>query len=282
MRGTVQIIASETQGRALGEALPADAASGADCDAGGDHGGGGQSVSRSVAERNLALLKEELEELEAAGKRSQEITLLALLETVLMLLVEKSTLKSPVNSSLPGSLMRPGQTAQSKPRAAGPERQHEHRECASTRHAETLQVSPVEQCQHCHHDWTRGRVLSHERRTLVYVAFVDEAHHADAEIKRCPACGKTARGGLSGASARTPAVRCGRDRVLDQPAHLADGAVAQERTAAQVDDGQTGIRSDPDRVGDASVPCPQGMGTGGRQTAAADAGPACRRDLATH
>ena len=238
-------------------------------------------MSRSLIERNLAVLKDEFEELEAGGKCSQESTLLgrsrlALLETVLRLLVEQSPRKSPVNSSLPGSLMRPDQAATSKPRATPPQRRHEHHECANTRHTETLQGSSVEQCEHFHHDWTRVRVLSHERRTLVEVVLVTEAHPVEAEIKHCPACGKPPPWGLSEVSARTLAVRCGRDRVRGQPAPLADGPAAQERSTAPVDDGQTGIRSDPDRVGDASVPRSRGMGTSGHQTAATEAGFACR------
>ncbi len=100
---------------------------------------------KPLARRNLGM------ELDAAGQCSQAIPRLgrsrrAWFETVQMLLVARRTLKSPVHSSLSGSLLRPDQTAKSKPRATTPRRQHEQDECGHTRHTETLQESPVEPC----------------------------------------------------------------------------------------------------------------------------------------
>ncbi len=58
---------------------------------------------------------------------------------------------------------------------------------------ETLQGSPVEPCEPCHHDWTRVRVWSPRRHPLVEVELVTEAPPVDAVIKCGPAGGQTPR-----------------------------------------------------------------------------------------
>ena len=156
-------------------------------------------MNTARVETRLSGLKSEFEELKCSGQCSDQVVLLfqslfALLETMLMIWMEKQTPKTPANSGLPSSTSTPDEGAQSKKRSKQQRREQSYYDCSNTRLEETSVISPVEHCQHCGHDLTRVTVQSQERRTLVDVVFVTQEHHVDAEIKRCPVCDRTSRG----------------------------------------------------------------------------------------
>jgi len=160
-------------------------------------------VGAAAVEKSLSGLKGEFEALEAAGRCPAETallfrSLLALFETVLMLLVEKSTAKTPANSGLPGAASEKDETARPKARPGGRRREQPHDACGNARLEQSVEVSRVGHCGHCGHDLARIAVQGHERRTLVDVVFVTEERHVDAETRCCPACGKTTRGAFPG------------------------------------------------------------------------------------
>ncbi len=108
-------------------------------------------------------------------------SLLALFETMLMMLIEKNTPKTPANSGLPSSTVR------SKIRSGRQRRKQSHDECGNARLEQTAEISPVEHGEHGGHDWTRIAVQDHERRALMDVVFVTHEHHVKTLIK----CGRS-------------------------------------------------------------------------------------------
>lgn len=153
----------------------------------------------AALQKNLAELQADFERLRDRGEiRGRALVLfesmLLLLTTVVMLLVERKTPKSPANSGLPGTRSGEDGTAVSASGSKGKGRRHHRDECDNIRLAETFEVREVGCCANCGHDLTRVTVSAHERRSLIDIVFVTEQHHVDAEIKRCPVCGHTTRG----------------------------------------------------------------------------------------
>ncbi len=139
-------------------------------------------MSKAVVEKSLSGLKGQFEQLQASGQCSGEVivlfqSLLALFETVPMMLMEKNTPKTPANSGLPSSTVSPDRAARSKTRSDHQRRKQSHDECGNARLEQTMEISPVEHGQHGDHDWTRIAVQDHERRALMEVVLVTRKHH---------------------------------------------------------------------------------------------------------
>ena len=129
--------------------------------------------------------------LEASGGVTPEISalfeaLFAMMQMLILLLLEKRTKKTPANSSLPGSLAPFDRTTapRSGSKSKGPG--HEHGEYANVRIEVDEQTSTVDECGRCGEDLSEVTSEDHERRVTVDIEFVTRETRIDAQIKRCP------------------------------------------------------------------------------------------------
>jgi transposase len=151
------------------------------------------SVNQQSLREELDTVKGELERQCAAGKLAPETrtliqTLLALLELLMAVFMEKSTPKNSHNSSRPSSqtekadetAVQPGTHTKGKAEHKGRSR--------NTRTIETVEIAPVNECACCGSDLSATPCRDHERRTLLDILYEKHQHHVDAEIKQCPEC----------------------------------------------------------------------------------------------
>jgi len=151
------------------------------------------TVNKTSVREELDGLKGQFEQLCAAGKLGQEakalvVALLALLELLMAVLMEKHTVKNSRNSSRPPSQMdKPDETA-TQPGSHTKGQDYHQGHARHTRTIETVQIAPVKDCVCCSKDLTAIPCQGYERRTVVDIIFETRRHHSDAEIKECPEC----------------------------------------------------------------------------------------------
>ena len=124
--------------------------------------------------------------------------LFAMMQMLIMLLLEKKTRKTSKNSSLPGSLTPFDKTAPAKAGANGKGPEHGKGDCASTRIEVDARTSAVDACSHCGEDLSEVAAEDRQRRALVDIGFVTKETRIGAEIKRCPNCACVNRGAFPG------------------------------------------------------------------------------------
>ena len=146
----------------------------------------------------IAEQRAQLAELEAAGKVTPETgelfeTQFAMMQMLIVLVLEKRTRKTSATSSLPSSLTPFDKTAPAKPGAKGKGPKHDQGEFANVRAEVDERVSEVGECRRCGEDLAEVAAENHERRVIVDIEFVTTETRIDAQIKRCPHCAQLNR-----------------------------------------------------------------------------------------
>ena len=134
------------------------------------------SVNRQSLREEFTALQERFGQLSADGKITVESralfeALLMLLQLLMAIFLEKTTLKTSANSSKPSSQTPKDESAlphtgtHTKGRATDPSRS------GNTRTVETVTVSLVRFCETCGEDLRAVRPHGHERRTRIDIVF---------------------------------------------------------------------------------------------------------------
>lgn len=118
-------------------------------------------------------------------------SLFMIVELILTIFLERSTKKDSSNSSKPSSQTPKDESALSHPGSNGKGKNENKDQAGNTRVNETVTISPTLTCAVCAQDLSSVPCADHERRTRIDIVFEKVIDHADAEIKRCPACGGT-------------------------------------------------------------------------------------------
>ncbi len=158
------------------------------------------TIDKTSIREEVDRLKQEFEQLCSAGKVSSEIqaimrSMLLVVELILAVFLEKKTRKNSKNSSLPSSQTPKDETAKPNPRSKGKGKKVGG-EISNTRIKETVTISKVETCDVCGTPLDQTSCQGLERRTKIDIVFEKIVEHIDAEIKECPNCQATAKGGF--------------------------------------------------------------------------------------
>ena len=117
-----------------------------------------------------------------------------LLELIISIFLEKNTLKTAKNSSIPSSQTDKDESALEHKGSKGKGKKEQDKSADNTRIAETTSVSEINVCHVCGEDLSDSPCLKHERRTKVDIIFEKVVEHVDAQVKQCPACQSEAKG----------------------------------------------------------------------------------------
>lgn len=115
-------------------------------------------------------------------------SMLALLELICAIFLEKKTTKTSQNSSKPSSQTDKDDSALEQPGPHGKGKIEKHQSAYNSRTIETVTTSRVETCDTCGEDLTKVTCDHYERRTKIDILFEKVVEHIDAEIKQCPSC----------------------------------------------------------------------------------------------
>ena len=156
------------------------------------------TMNKTSIREEIERLKHDFEQLCSAGKVSPETrvvmnSLLVVVELILAVFLEKKTRKNSKNSSLPPSQTPKDETATSNSNGKG--RKVSGR-VSNTRTKETVTIAKVTTCDTCGVPLDETPCHEHERRTKVDIVFEKVVEHIDAEIKQCPNCDATVKGGF--------------------------------------------------------------------------------------
>lgn len=151
------------------------------------------SLNQHSLREQLDVLKAQHQQLASNGKLSQEsqmlfTALLALVDIVVAVFMEKTTKKDARNSSRPSSQTDKDETATSMAGAKSKGTPQTEARSSNTRTVETVRVAKVATCGHCGEDLRATPCHQHERRTLIDIVFEKVVTHIDAQIKDCPHC----------------------------------------------------------------------------------------------
>jgi transposase len=150
------------------------------------------SLNQQSVRAQLDALKAQCQQLSARGKMSRECqvlfaALLALVDIVVAVFMEKTTKKDARNSSKPSSQTDKDDSAIHVGAKSHGTLQTKTRS-SNTRTVETLRVVKVSVCEHCGEDLRATPCHRYERRTLIDIVFEKVVTHLDAQIKDCPHC----------------------------------------------------------------------------------------------
>ncbi len=151
------------------------------------------TVNKQSLREEFDALKGEFERLCASGKMTADSrtlfqAMLMLFEVLMVVFMEKRTPKNSTNSSKPSSQPPKDDTATTHPGANSKGNQHNGIRCGNTRTIETVQTSPITQCETCGEDLSKTPCQKFERRPRIDIIFEKVVTHVDAEIRQRPQC----------------------------------------------------------------------------------------------
>ena len=158
------------------------------------------TVNRTSLNEALAGHRQEFERLRADSAAEPAMValvdaLFALLELVVMVVLEKATRKDSLNSGLPSSQTPPDDTARGKYGAKGRGSQQTTRTGGDhLRRVVETRAARVAECRACGRDLAAVPCSGHGKRALVDIVFETRELHVEAEIKTCPRCRAENRG----------------------------------------------------------------------------------------
>lgn len=159
------------------------------------------SVNTNSVREEVERLKSDFDRLSANKKINNEtLVLVQGLITVINLLIavflEKTTKKNNKNSSVPSSQTEKDESSTTKKGSKGKGKNESDDAAENTRTVETVTVSEAAHCDVCGEDLKDIDCGCYERRTKIDIVFEKVIEHVDAEIKRCPTCDSTVKGGF--------------------------------------------------------------------------------------
>lgn len=159
------------------------------------------SVNQSSVREEAERIKSEFERLANAKKINTETKMLIqsmfmLINLLIAIFLEKTTKKNSKNSSKPSSQTDKDESAKSMPGTNGKGEDEHNTTANNTRTVETVEIAKVGQCDVCGEDLIKEKCQHLERRTKIDIVFEKVVEHVDAEVKICPSCNSTVKGGF--------------------------------------------------------------------------------------
>ncbi len=151
------------------------------------------SINKQSLREEFDTLKANFKDLSANGKVGDESralfqAMLMLFEVLMVVFMERRTMKGNRNSSLPSSQTPKRDDSSTHPGSNGKGKTQKDVLSANTRTLESRQISSVCHCNTCGEDLRKTQSIKYERRTKIDIIFEKVVNHVDAEIKLCPQC----------------------------------------------------------------------------------------------
>lgn len=157
------------------------------------------SIHKESVRDEFDRIKNEFKKLSSDKKIPPESLLLfksmmALIELVLAIFLEKATKKNSKNSSKPSSQTEKDDSSITQTGSNSKGKKESKSNSSNCNVKENVTVITVDFCDECGTD-LRNTVCEHyERRTKIDILFQKNVTHMDAEIKECPTCDTTTKG----------------------------------------------------------------------------------------
>jgi hypothetical protein len=156
------------------------------------------SLDKTSVRVQVEKLKSDFEQLRLDGKVTVEIqaimgSMLMIVELILAIFLERTTKKNSGNSSIPPSQTDKDNSSLTDTGSNDKGKKTGGDKVNNRRTLETVTVAPVLFCDVCGTDLEQV-AYTIERRTKIDIVFEKVVEHVDAEIKRCPSCGRTVKG----------------------------------------------------------------------------------------
>jgi transposase len=157
------------------------------------------SVDKISVRKEVDRIKDEFEQLGAAGKVSHECKLLIhsifmIIDLILSIFLEKKTQKNSKNSSKPSSQTDKDESSITQSRTQSETEKKNSKTADNTRSVETITFVEVNQCDVCSEDLSDVDCQNVERRTKIDILFEKVIQHVDVETKLCPTCDSQVKG----------------------------------------------------------------------------------------
>jgi transposase len=157
------------------------------------------SVNKQSVREEADRIKAEFDRLASNKKINSECrvllqSMLMLLNLLIAIFLEKTTLKNNKNSSKPSSQTEKDESSLGKTETHGKGKQEFNATAGNTRTIENITIEKVTQCDVCGRDLSKDPCQGHERRTKIDIVFEKVVEHVDAQIKHCPDCDSTVKG----------------------------------------------------------------------------------------
>jgi len=157
------------------------------------------SVNTNSVREEIERLKSDFGRLSADKKINKEAMLLfhsmlAIINLLIAVFLEKTTKKNNKNSSVPSSQTEKDESSLTTKGSKGKGKNESDETAENTRTVETVTVSEAAYCDVCGEDLKDIDCEDFERRTKIDIVFEKVVEHVDAEIKHCPCCDNTVKG----------------------------------------------------------------------------------------
>src|SRR5579871_286250 len=156
------------------------------------------SVNKQSVREEIDRIKAEFDRLAANKKINNESkmlfqSMLVLINLLIAIFLEKTTIKNNKNSSKPSSQTEKDESSTTHSGTNGKGKQESDAVASNTRTMETVTIAQVTQCDICGQDLTNAECEHIERRTKIDIVFETVIEHVDAEIKYCDNCDITVK-----------------------------------------------------------------------------------------
>jgi transposase len=157
------------------------------------------NLDKTTVRTEVERIKNDFDSLCQKGNVSAEVlalmnSMFLIIELILSIFLERTTKKTPVNSSLPPSQTEKGEDTALHPGSKSKGKPTGHETVNHRRVRETVTLIPVAVCEVCGENLEHTACLGRERRTKIDIVFEKVVDHVDAEIKQCPTCDTLTKG----------------------------------------------------------------------------------------
>ncbi len=157
------------------------------------------TVNRESLKEEAERIKAEFQRMTKNKKIDTEISMLfqsmlMLINLLVAIFLEKTTVKNNKNSSKPSSQTEKDESATTHEGAKGKGKLESHATADNTRVRETVTIAKVIECDVCGEDLTKTACQHYERRTTIDILFEKVVEHVDAEVKHCSSCDSMVKG----------------------------------------------------------------------------------------
>jgi transposase len=157
------------------------------------------SVNKQSLQEEVERIKSEFQRIVEKKKIDSEISMLIqsmlmLINLLIAIFLEKTTVKNNKNSSKPSSQTEKDESSVTHEGTKGKGKLESDVVASNTRTIETVTLAKVTQCDICGQDLKKAPCQHLERRTKIDIVFEKVVEHVDAEIKHCDNCDSTVKG----------------------------------------------------------------------------------------
>ncbi len=121
-------------------------------------------------------------------------SMMALINLLVAIFLEKQTKKNSNNSSIPPSQTEKDESSDTKTGTHGKGKNKLHTNAKHSKIVETVTVIEANQCGVCGQDLSKAPCDHVERRTIVDIVFEKKIKHVDVEVKHCDVCDTMVKG----------------------------------------------------------------------------------------